>query len=67
MAISARLLDQIKSELQALDRQWPDSGKCYHLETDPPHVLFNLNCPEELENRVRQILSKYTTHEGHPQ
>ena len=68
MGLSNSALDQIQQELEALKDQWTEAGKCYYFQTDPPHVLFNVNCPEELEERVRDILFKYTgTRESHPQ
>ncbi len=59
MAYLSKAFDQVRVELDALNVQWPDSEKCYHVELDPPHVLFNLNCPKELEKRVREILFRY--------
>ncbi len=60
MSLSNSALDQIQQELDALNDHWSDAGKCYYFQTDPPHVLFNENCPEELQDRVRDILFKYT-------
>jgi hypothetical protein len=60
MALSHAVLDKIKDELNALNDVWKDADQCYHFETNPPHVLFNLNCPDELQARVRNILSRYT-------
>ena len=66
MGLSNSALDQIRHELDALNDKWSDAGKCYYFNTDPPHVLFNVNCPEELQERVRDILYKYTgNREGH--
>ena len=55
MGLSNSALDQIRHELDALNDKWSDAGKCYYFNTDPPHVLFNVNCPEELQERVRDI------------
>ena len=68
MAVSHTILDQIHQDLNALNEEWKGAKQCYHFETDPPHVLFNLNCPEELQTRVRNILAMYTPlHESHSQ
>lgn len=57
---------EIRQALLALDADLVEvEGKrmkpshCYHVELDPPHVLFNTNCPDELKEKVTQILSKY--------
>ena len=63
MSVSYKNADKILQELDALNDQWQDADRCYHFQTDPPHVLFNLNCPEELEIRVRDILSRYAVHD----
>jgi hypothetical protein len=66
MAVLKQTLDQIHHELDLLNETWIDlhdtklkASNCYRFETNPPHVLFNLNCPEELRNRLTSILSKY--------
>ena len=58
---------QIKEVLNALEREWVEidgirlkPSQCYHFEMDPPHVLFNTNCPDALEKAgVESILSQY--------
>ena len=58
----------MREELRALNDFWPNADDCYYLELDPPHVLFNTNCPPELEYQVRMILDKYTSdHESRTQ
>ncbi|HEY8733702.1 MAG TPA: hypothetical protein VIL90_03995 [Puia sp.] len=66
MPVSAQTTELIKNELQLLDQEWTDefdstlkSHQCYHLELDPPHFLFNLNCPESLKIKLSYILAKY--------
>jgi hypothetical protein len=64
---STDILNQIRAELSKLE---DDSinidgvslkpSQCYHLETDPAHVLFNTNCPESLKEKVMAILDKYS-------
>jgi hypothetical protein len=34
-------------------------SQCFHIESDPPHVLFNENCPESLKERINEILRRY--------
>jgi hypothetical protein len=57
---------QIKEALSALEREWVQvdgirmkPSQCYHFEMDPPHVLFNTNCPEDLKEKVESILTRY--------
>ena len=66
MASPKHTLDQIHHELDLLNETWVDlhdtklkAQNCYHFEADPPHILFNLNCPEELRTHLTGILSKY--------
>ncbi len=66
MPVSAQTIELIKNELHLLDQEWTDefdttlkSHQCYHLELDPPHFLFNLNCPESLKIKLSYILAKY--------
>ena len=58
--------DQLREDLDTLNREWKDlegsklsANQCYHLETDPPHFLFNLNCPQTLQQKLKDILHKY--------
>lgn len=59
--------NELRDELTALDRETVEidgarfkPSQCYRLEMNPPHVLFNTNCPEELKQKLQSILSKYT-------
>jgi hypothetical protein len=59
-------IDQLREDLDTLNREWRDiedsqlsASQCYHFETDPPHFLFNLNCPEALKQRLKEILQRY--------
>jgi hypothetical protein len=59
-------IDQLREDLDILNREWMDihgsklsANQCYHLETNPPHFLFNLNCPEALQQKLNGILDKY--------
>jgi len=64
---STDILNQIRAELSKLeddpiniDGVSLKPSQCYHLETDPAHVLFNTNCPESLKEKVMAILDKYS-------
>lgn len=60
------------NELEALDKEWiPVDGvmlkpsQCYRFETDPLHLMFNTNCPDELKQKVEAILHKHVpSHES---
>jgi hypothetical protein len=58
--------DRVKAELALLDEQPVEingvrlkPSQCFHVGTNPFHVLFNTNCPDDLKCRVQAILSKY--------
>lgn len=72
--MSTELLYQVQAELAKLDHELVEiDGKqlkpsqCYHLETDPAHVLFNTNCPESLKEKIQAILFKYIPDESRSQ
>ncbi len=59
---------KIKTELARLDEEHINfdginmvPSKCYHVELDPFHVLFNTNCPDSLKQKVQGILSEHFT------
>lgn len=62
----------LAEELEALDKELiPVDGlllrpsQCYRFETDPLHLMFNTNCPDELKKRVESILHKHVpSHES---
>jgi hypothetical protein len=35
-------------------------SKCFHIQLDPPHVLFNENCPQSLREKIQDLLQRYT-------
>ena len=60
-------LPELKKDLELLDQVPIDvngkkmkASQCYHLETDPAHLLFNTNCPQTLKSQIESILSKYS-------
>jgi hypothetical protein len=66
--------NQVQAELEQLDRDMVlvdgkklKPSQCYHFDTDPAHVLFNTNCPEDLRHKVQAILSKYIPDESRTQ
>lgn len=59
-------LENLVSDLQALDNELVDiegnklkPSQCYHLETEPLHMLFNTNCPDSLKEKLRAIVAKH--------
>lgn len=70
-SLSTDLLNKVQAELDELDYDLVEiEGKllrpsqCYHLETNPAHVLFNTNCPDTLKEKVQSILHKYIPNES---
>jgi len=62
-------IERIKSELSQLDREMVEAdgvqlkpSQCYHFGIDPLHVLFNTNCPDELKQKVQDIISRHMAH-----
>lgn len=65
-SISPDYVERVKAELNELDRHYVNIGRkkikpsqCYRFFTDPAHILFNTNCPEDLRHRIQAIISKY--------
>ena len=59
-------IERIKSELSQLDLEMVEAdgvqlkpSQCYHFGIDPLHVLFNTNCPDELKQKVQDIISRH--------
>jgi hypothetical protein len=59
-------IERIKAELFELDDELVTAdgvqlkpSQCYHFEADPLHVLFNTNCPDELKQKVEEIISRH--------
>ncbi|MEO6613262.1 MAG: hypothetical protein ABIT05_15365 [Chitinophagaceae bacterium] len=59
-------IEILVNELKELDREMVDvdgtrlkPSQCYHFETDPAHMLFNLNCPEALKEKIQGLITKY--------
>jgi hypothetical protein len=67
MPMQEEIADKLREELEILEEEYVTlDGKlvkpstCYRLETDPPHILYNTNCPENLKSKVEAILLKHT-------
>lgn len=65
-SVSPDYMEKLMADLKELDRQYVNIGKkkvkpsqCYRFDTDPAHILFNTNCPEDLKQKVLAILTKY--------
>jgi hypothetical protein len=66
MDLLKKPIDELRDELDQLNRDWRDipgselsASQCYHFENDPPHFLYNLNCPDNLRQKLSEILRKY--------
>ena len=66
MDLLKRRLDGLRDDLDRLNKEWRDiegnslsASQCYHFETDPPHFLFNENCPEALRLELTRLLLKH--------
>jgi hypothetical protein len=59
-------LDDLRDDLDQLNKEWRDiegsqlsASQCYHFESDPPHFLFNLNCPDALRKKLEGLIFKH--------
>jgi hypothetical protein len=52
-------LNELDKELIELDGNRLKPSQCYHVETNPVHILFNTNCPDALKQKVQTILAKH--------
>jgi hypothetical protein len=66
MDLLKRPLDNLRDDLDRLNKEWRDlegsplsASQCYHFESDPPHFLFNLNCPDSLRQELHGLLLKH--------
>ena len=64
--IDHSLVARLKAELDDLDREFIEidgvrlkPSQCYHFGMQPLHVLFNTNCPDDLKERITELISKY--------
>ncbi len=61
-------IERIKKELTELDLEMINAdgvslkpSQCYHFDSDPLRILFNTNCPDELKQKVQDIISRHIT------
>jgi hypothetical protein len=66
MDLLKRPIESLRDDLDLLNKEWRDikssplsANQCYYFETDPPHFLFNLNCPDNLRLELESLLLKY--------
>lgn len=52
-------LKKLDTQLVQVNNEWLKPSQCYYYETDPAHILFNTNCPDELKSRIESLLAKY--------
>jgi len=60
--LRSALLD-LDSEMVEVDGLKLKPSQCYRLETNPAHVLFNTNCPQDLKEKIQALLAKYLVHD----
>lgn len=54
-------LKQLNETFMVVEGRRINPGSCYHFESSPPHVLYNINCPQVLKEKIETILTKYIT------
>jgi hypothetical protein len=47
-----------------LDGRPVKASGCYRLSGNPPQVIYNTNCPDDLKQKIEAILSKYQSRES---
>ncbi len=52
-------LDKLEGQLILLDGKLIKPSQCYRFSGNPPYVLYNTNCPEDLMKKIEDILAKY--------
>jgi hypothetical protein len=52
-------LEELDKEKIEVEGKFLKPGQCYHLGIDPPHILYNTNCPDSLKQKIEAILLKY--------
>jgi hypothetical protein len=53
-------LAELDNEMVEIDGTLLKPSQCYHVGTNPAHILFNTNCPDDLKNKIDKILLKYS-------
>jgi len=52
-------LGKLEKKLVLLDGKLIKPSQCYRFSANPPYILYNTNCPEELMEEIETILLKY--------
>ena len=52
-------LDELEEEAVLLDGKLVKPSQCYRFSANPPYILYNTNCPEDLMEKIEAILFKY--------
>jgi hypothetical protein len=52
-------LNELDKEMVTIDGVRLKPSQCYHFGTDPVHLLFNINCPDQLKEKVNAIIAKH--------
>jgi len=54
-----KAMDDLGQQVLIIDGIPMEACKCYYYSLNPPHVLFNDNCPELLKENILSIFSYY--------
>ena len=52
-------LNALDKDLVQIDGSYLKPSQCYYFDTDPVHMLFNTNCPDNLKQKIQAILAKH--------
>ncbi|MEP7277705.1 MAG: hypothetical protein ABI813_03590 [Bacteroidota bacterium] len=52
-------LDHLEENPVLLNGKLIKPSQCYRFSTDPPRILYNTNCPEDLMGKIEAILLQY--------
>jgi hypothetical protein len=56
-------LERLDEQLMLLDDKPVRASQCFRLSGNPPQVIYNTNCPEDLKQKVEAILLRYRNRE----
>lgn len=52
-------LAELDEDLVLLDGKLIKPSRCYKISGNPPHVLYNTNCPDNLMSKIEAIMLKH--------
>jgi len=52
-------MEELGQQTITVDGAKVEACNCYYFSLNPPHVLFNDNCPEVLKEEIRSIFKYY--------